>query len=385
MHAISHEAACTVKIRFLTRIIIMKFFSLITLFVMQLFVFFFARFLIWQFAVQSPKARKWVYVGCFVFSNGLVASTLIWRIHGLFRWSAVWLVLLLFTAFTGIIIAFLHHTFKLIFKQPARYTRVLRIFSPLILVSFFGVAIYNAYTPVVRHASIRINKPLDKPIRIGMAADLHLGVLVGARQLDKLANIMNREKVDIILLPGDIMDDDTRVYDAENMKLHLQKLRAPLGVFATLGNHDLFGHEREITQALEEAGVQVLHDEAALVNQKIWVVGRPDKLDRNRLKTEQLLRRIEVDTTLPVLLLDHRPDDVLTHATLPIDVQVSGHVHNGQVFPANYIVKQINRLHYGYEAIGEGHFFVTSGFGFWGVPFRLGSQSEVWIIDVQSK
>ena len=80
--------------------------------------------------------------------------------------------------------------------------------------------------------------------------------------------------------------------------------------------------------------------------------------------------------------MDHRPDQIEQHARLPIDLQVSGHVHNGQVFPANLIVKQLYRLPYGYEAIGNGHFFVTSGFGFWGIPFRLGSQSEVWIIDV---
>lgn len=359
----------------------MKFFSVFTLVVMQLFVWFFARFWIWQFGVQSPKARKAIYAGSFIFGNGLLATALFFRVHGMFRWSAVWLVLLLFTAFTGAIIMFLHHTLKLIIKQPARYTRLLRIAAPMILLGFFGVAIYNAYTPVVRHASIVIDKPLAKPIRIGMAADTHLGVLVGARQLDKLADIMAREKVDMVLLPGDIMDDNTDAYEAENMKPHLQKLRAPLGVFATLGNHDVRARGN-IVRAIEEAGITVLHDDAQLVG-GIWVVGRPDKLFQ-RLPTQQLLRTKQVDTTLPVFLLDHRPDDVLHHATLPIDVQVSGHVHNGQVFPANYIVRHLNALHYGYAQLGHGHYFVTSGFGFWGVPFRLGSQSEVWVIDVQS-
>ena len=66
-------------------------------------------------------------------------------------------------------------------------------------------------------------------------------------------------------------------------------------------------------------------------------------------------------------------------------MQVSGHVHNGQIFPANFIVQRLNRIAYGYGKINDSHFFVTSGFGFWGVPFRLGSQSEVWIIDVKGK
>ena len=71
---------------------------------------------------------------------------------------------------------------------------------------------------------------MAKPLRIGVASDLHLGILFGARNSTKLAGIMQQEKADIILLPGDIMDDDTAAYEAEHMQPHLSKLRAPLGV-----------------------------------------------------------------------------------------------------------------------------------------------------------
>ena len=215
-----------------------------------------------------------------------------------------------------------------------------------------------------------------------MASDTHLGILVGARQLDKLARIMQDEKVDIILLPGDIMDDDTVAYDAENMQPHLQKLHAPLGVYATLGNHDLFGHESDIAKAIKAAGITLLHDEVVKIND-FWVAGRPDNLDKKRMKTADLLKKTNLQEA--IFLLDHRPDQVTEHSQLPIDVQVSGHVHNGQIFPANFIVQRLNRIAYGYGKINDSHFFVTSGFGFWGVPFRLGSQSEVWIIDVKGK
>lgn len=154
-------------------------------------------------------------------------------------------------------------------------------------------------------------------------------------------------------------------------------------MYATLGNHDLFGHQQEITQAIRDAGITVLHDDVVKVDNRFWLVGRPDKLDSKRLATTDLLKRVNVAE--PVFLLDHRPDDVSAHAQLPIDLQVSGHVHNGQVFPINLFVRAINRIHYGYEQIQNSHFVVTSGFGFWGVPFRLASQSEVWIIDVKGK
>ena len=113
------------------------------------------------------------------------------------------------------------------------------------------------------------------------------------------------------------------------------------------------------------------------------MVGRNDDTDKNRPSTAKLLEN--QNTELPVLLMDHRPTGIEEHAKLPVDVQVSGHVHNGQVAPANLIVRLLNRVHYGYEQINNGHFFVTSGYGFWGVPLRLGSQSEVWIIEVKGK
>ena len=193
---------------------------------------------------------------------------------------------------------------------------------------------------------------------------------------------MQQEKADIILLPGDIMDDDTAAYEAEHMQPHLSKLRAPLGVYATLGNHDLFGAQRQITRAIEAAGITVLND-GIIETGGLTVIGRPDDLDKGRLKTAELLE--QADTSKPVVLLDHRPSEIELHSTLPIDIQVSGHVHNGQIFPANLIVRTINRLHYGYEKIGNGHFFVTSGYGFWGIPLRLCSQSEVLIIDVEGR
>ena len=98
---------------------------------------------------------------------------------------------------------------------------------------------------------------------------------------------------------------------------------------------------------------------------------------------EKLL--LQVEPGKPVILMDHRPSEIMAHSKLPIDIQLSGHIHNGQIFPANLLAAYVNRLAYGYEKIGLGHYFVTSGYGFWGVPLRLGSQSEVWIIDVKGK
>lgn len=344
---------------------------------LQLFLYSFARTLGWMFNL-SLKYRRVITVFVFLVVNGLVILH-VTRTFVIFRIMAVVLVLLLFAFFVSFFTACIYK----LCKGNNSINRWLKIVYPFAFFGLVGLALYNAYVPTVVRYSVKIDKPLEKPIRIGMASDLHLGKLFGAKQLDKLADIFNQEKVDLILLPGDIMDDNVEVYRAENMQPHLAKLKAPLGVYATLGNHDFFGAQDSIASEIQKAGITVLWDQAVEIDGKFALVGRNDDLVKNRPSAEQLLKTI--NTKLPVFLLDHRPTEIEKHAKLPIDIQVSGHAHKGQIFPASIITKFIYRLHYGYEKIGLGHYFVTSGYGFWGVPMRLGSQSEVMIIDVEGK
>lgn len=345
-----------------------------------------ARVLMWQADVRNTKARRWLFAAVLVVTNGLMLASFLRLFKEVFRVNAIWMASLWFvflvTMAVVIVGKLLRRSRIARYQNADKLNRDMRIFAPIAVASVFGLGLYNAYVPVVKRVAIQIDKPLAKPIRVGMVADTHLGILMGARQLDKLANILNHEQVDMVLIPGDVMDDDTVAYQAENMKPHLQKIRAPLGVYATLGNHDV-RRGQEIMAAIEAAGINVLRDEAVLVDNRVWVVGRPDTMDDSRLPTDQLLKK--ANTQQPIFLLDHRPDGVVAHSDLPIDLQVSGHVHNGQVFPGNLVVRLLNEIHYGYEQRNGTHFVVTSGYGFWGVPFRLASQAEVWIIDVTGK
>lgn len=347
--------------------------SIIALVALQGLIFCFIRTLGWLFNLQN-KMRKMLHIAFYLSINSLLLIPFLTP-YKIFRPMTFILVLLWF-AFLISSAFFLLRKFT-----PRKADTWLRKLYPIAYLALIGVAMYNAYMPQAVHFSVKINKPLAQPLKIGVASDLHLGKLFGNSQLDKLAEIFNQEKVDLILLPGDIMDDDISAFEAENMRPHLAKLEAPFGVFATLGNHDFFGQEREIAQAIQSAGITVLWDQAVKIGDKFTIIGRNDKLHKARPSTAELLKNL--DTSHPIFLLDHRPDEVLEHSTLPIDLQVSGHTHKGQIFPANFLVQQLNRLAYGYEKIGLGHYFVTSGYGFWGVPMRLGSRSEVFIINVE--
>lgn len=253
-----------------------------------------------------------------------------------------------------------------------------------IFIGLMGWAVYNAYTPIVRHLSITSNQVMTKPLRLAMVSDLHLGWLVGHRELNKLTEIVKEQKVDVLLMPGDILDDNTTYYNSLKMQPSMQQLvqALPLGVYASFGNHDMYGSEADIENALINAGVRVLVDETVLVDNQVWLIGRLDNHARHRKTTQDLLPQM-IDK--PIILLDHQPNEIEKNVQLPIDLQVSGHTHNGQVFPANFIVKALNRLAYGHERINDTDVIVSSGYGFWGVPFRLASQSEVWVIDMVGK
>lgn len=348
---------------------------------LQLFITIFNRTLRWLFGDKlSARGRKYLALFTFGVPNLLWIGQMLQLIPAA-RILAFILVLLLFSAFISCGILVIHWLFRKT-KFIAKIDRTLRVIYPFAFAGLVGLSVYNAYVPHVTHYEITLDKPM-KPFRIGVASDLHLGSLFGGKELDKLAEIMNKQKVDLILLPGDIMDDNVTDYLAENMRPHLAKLRAPMGVYATLGNHDFFGYQDEITDEIRKAGITVLKDQTAIIDNELVLIGRNDDLDKTRPSTEALLKQVNLN--LPIIVLDHRPSEVEIHSALPFDLQVSGHTHKGQIFPANFITALTYRIDYGLEKIGNPYFMVTSGYGFWGIPMRLGSQAEVVIIDVKGE
>ncbi|GAF51573.1 metallophosphoesterase [Psychrobacter sp. JCM 18900] len=338
----------------------------------------------------TPTLQTMIWVSVFIITNGLLVLSVKRAFANSYRWVSGWMLVMHFMILTALAVSLLYGGYLLVISlsgstlhQSNEMAIGLRVLALFLFIGLFIYSLYSAYAPVIRKLSIKIDKPLTKPLRIAVASDLHIGRLFGVKAIDRLQQLMIRSGADMLLMPGDIMDDNTDAFNKYHMEQNLAELcnSLPRGVYATLGNHDLYGHERPISEALQNAGIQLLNDEVLCIEhegQPVWLVGRFDNHKRQRVATTDLLA--QVDTSQPVILLDHRPSDIDNHSQLPIDLQVSGHTHNGQVFPANFIVNAINRLGYGYEQIGKGHFVVSSGYGFWGIPFRLGSRSEIWLI-----
>lgn len=351
----------------------------LTILFYQLFSFALAKGLIWLSKPYFVIPKTVIVVAVFVLSNLFLAGLF----FGKFRVAIGWLSILWFVVMTfGL--TFLVHLISRHWYLSTNYPHVIRAVAVAIFVGLIAKAVYNAYTPIVRYITLKMDKPIHTPIKVAMVSDLHLGQLFGSKQLYQLADILQKEQVDMLLMPGDIMDDDTHIYDEQHMKPAFEAVvKSANQVYASLGNHDLYNNEQRsaIASAIKQTGTVLLDDKTAntiIHGTPITVIGRFDDHAQNRKTTKALLQ--DVDTSNLVILLDHRPSQIDENAKLPIDLQVSGHTHNGQIFPANFIVKSLNTIGYGYGKIGHMHTVVSSGYGFWGVPFRLGSQSEVWVI-----
>lgn len=250
---------------------------------------------------------------------------------------------------------------------------------------YLFVLIYGsflAWNPIIHTFDIEVDKTAGerKELKILMASDIHAGVLVGNDHLEKLVSIAKKENPDIILIPGDLIDDYIEPYLKQNMGEIMAKLDAPLGVYAVLGNHDYYGEDsKEILTEMDKVGITVLMDEWVKV-ENLYLIGRKDPTDESRQQLKDYL--IGVDKSNPLIMLDHQPIDFSEASEQGIDVMLSGHTHKGQLFPASIVTNLLYENDYGYEKMEQLHSFVSSGFGVWGPPLRLGSQSEVFVINL---
>jgi len=111
------------------------------------------------------------------------------------------------------------------------------------------------------------------------------------------------------------------------------------------------------------------------------VVGREDRSNEKRKTLSELVKGL--DKKYPTILMDHQPYHLEEAEKNNIDLQISGHTHNGQFFPGNLFVKKIYELGYGYLKKGNSHFYVSSGLGLWGPQYRIGTESELVVVNLR--
>lgn len=302
-----------------------------------------------------------------------------------------WLAFMLY----GFMFFFLSDIILLILRIPRLISSenivIYRKWAFIITVSLSAVFILggfiNAIIPVVKEYNITINKPAGnvKSLRIAAVSDIHLGSIIRQRSIQKLSVILKKIEPDLVLLLGDIVDGEIGPVLRGDLLQYFYGPDSHDGLYAITGNHEFIGGGSKTIPYIESKGIRVLKDEMVILEGGIQLIGRIDRdsfrfYGKERLPLNQLMK--QADTTKPVILLDHQPFHLGESAKAGVDLQLSGHTHNGQMWPLNYITAKIYELSYGYLKKGNSHFIVSSGYGLWGPRVRSGSRSEVLLINI---
>lgn len=293
-------------------------------------------------------------------------------------WLAAMLYFFLIILFIDIVRLsnhFFHFFPASFYTQNFKYGLLMAVGIVVMLIVAIGH--FNAVTPKINKLSINLDKQANglKEVKIAVASDIHMGTLIGPRRMTKFVEAIKKINPDLILLAGDIVDEDLQPVIRHDMGDVLLKLTAPLGVYAITGNHEYIGGVKAAVSYLESHNITFLRDTSVKIANAFYLIGREDRSKRDRKNIENLLNGH--DKNLPVIMMDHQPYELDKVAAAGIDLQFSGHTHHGQLWPLNYITNAIYEVSRGYLKKSNTHFYVSNGFGSWGPPVRIGNRPEV--------
>jgi len=216
--------------------------------------------------------------------------------------------------------------------------------------------------------------------------DLHLSRLLQAPWATALVAATNALAPDLIVISGDLVDGTTAARSGDVAPL--AALSAKDGVFAVAGNHEYYADYAAWMRKFDELGIDMLENRHVVVRQGFVLAGVPDTVSaRHNLPTPDIGRALAGRPEgLPVVLLDHRPGNILRNHTSGVDLQLSGHTHGGHARGLDWIVARFNQgFVSGRYAVGAATLYVSNGAGLWpGFPIRLGRPSDITLITLRA-
>ena len=271
------------------------------------------------------------------------------------------------------------------------------------VISMLGLL--HAQNPKIVNYDITLDKKSAEvsELKVVLIADLHLSVNSNVRLTEKMVEEVNSVNPDLIVIAGDIFTSNIDgLRNPEAYSAALSKMHAKYGVYAVCGNHDvdenLFSgfsispvseafRTPEMDKFFADSGFNMLYDECIeIADGNVVLAGRIDAEKagdgtKNRMSSDELLK--DVDKNKPVLVLQHEPIEFKALSEAGADMVLSGHTHNGQVFPGNLFVPFFNENAYGVKKLYDMYTVVTAGVGYYGPPIRVGTDSEVTVINIK--
>lgn len=301
----------------------------------------------------------------------------------------------------------------LLIRIPFRYSH--RIFcrkgfiaggtlSILFIAALSLDGIYGASHLQVTQYDVTVEKAItngEDTLKVVLIADLHLGYSIGSPYMKKMVDRINEQSPDLVVIAGDIFDNDYDALDNPDRLVQiLSGIESRYGVYACYGNHDiqeklLAGFTLEKTKEkvsdprmdalLEKAGIRLLQDEGILIDESFYLYGRPDakKPGRGIAERKSPAQLTEgMNLSKPILVIDHEPRQLEELSKAGVDLDLCGHTHDGQMFPGNLLTSLMWENSCGYLQKGSMHNIVTSGVGVFGPNMRVGTKSEICVVNV---
>lgn len=365
---------------------------LLTFFVLHTSVNFYIGYRGYQALEFFPMARPYLIILLiiltFAYPIGVyferkISSVFTLTIHWM---GAIWFAFMLYITLS----LFLVDIFRVInhFIPMVNFTNIVRSkqIAFYFIVSLSSLLILSGYInswfPKVKTLTIEIPKKAGKTgeYHIVAASDIHLGSFVRKRKVKKLVDKINELNPDIVLFAGDVVDSEPKPVIDQDLGSCFNDLESKYGVYAVTGNHEYIGDAEKSIAYLTKNGIKFLRDSSILIDDEVYIVGREDihKTRMNGQNRKDLSELLDgVDMTKAIVLLDHQPYNLGEVAKYPVDIQLSGHTHHGQMWPASCITKAMFEVSRGYKKILGTHFYVSSGYGTWGPPVRIGSRPEI--------
>lgn len=252
------------------------------------------------------------------------------------------------------------------------------IFSGAVLATVYGLA--NAQWIRITRTTVELaGLPAEWEGReVALVSDLHLGNIRSRDFSQRIVDKLNALAPEAVFVAGDVFDGGKIDYDYALSPW--VGLKARRGVYAVTGNHDEFRDRAEGMEAMKRAGMRVLANEKIQLS-GLQVVGVLDRESRSSEAYRALLESLALDRDKPSLLVVHQPINLDIAEKAGIDLQFSGHTHNGQFWPWNWLVRWVHgRYAYGLNEHGALQVLTSSGVGTWGPPLRVATKAEIVLV-----
>jgi predicted MPP superfamily phosphohydrolase len=252
----------------------------------------------------------------------------------------------------------------------------------LLALAMLGYGFVEARQIQVEEVNITTPKLASGRVTIVQISDLHLGIMLGDGFLGRVLAKLREIKPDIVVATGDIVDGQGDDLDA--LARHFQTYAPPLGAYAVIGNHENYAGLEDSLRFLRSAGFTVLRGEsvaaggillAGVDDPSVASSGQHAMLDAGKALASATRNDF-------IVLLKHQP---VVDGVTPFDLQLSGHIHGGQIFPFVYLTRLVYGVNTGLTELADGRrLYVSRGAGTWGPPIRLLAPPEIALITITS-